>query len=361
MATKETVQPDPPTRSLSSEYDNKHKISTLYVSSIDLYVVPSVAIIWLFCFIDRANIGNARIAGYDYNILLSSTIFYKWIGPGWFILATTLMFGVCTIATGFYRRAELAFRLSLYLIMSPLAGAFGGLLASGILKLDSFSSLTEWRMIFGIEGIITYLLGVIGFFTITDRPETAQWLSEEEKEICRTRIQSERLVQTGEVLDKVDKLYSVPLYIVGSFMNLAIPALSWRVDRRQIFLIGAMPTIIIRYILFLASESPNVRYVACFLIASTAFIIRPLSGAQVSANVVSDTSRSSAIATNVLFGNTEAPNYPTGNGLNLASLIWFKWDNRKRRHRNPEWELAGLTQKEIEDLNWKHPAFRWRP
>ncbi|KAI5455749.1 major facilitator superfamily domain-containing protein [Mariannaea sp. PMI_226] len=518
MATKETVQPDPPTRSLSSEYDDKHKISTLHVSSvangagesvrslnvenavhihkqterrlrlkIDLYVVPSVAIIWLFCFIDRANIGNARIAGmneslqlkgYDYNILLScfyisyillefpATILCKWIGPGWFIPATTLMFGVCTIATGFvqtraqmcvlrfllgvfecgllpgiayylsrwYRRAELAFRLSLYLVMSPLAGAFGGLLASGILKLDSFGSLTEWRMIFGIEGIVTCLLGVIGFFTITDRPETAQWLSEEEKEICRTRIQSERLVQTGEVLDKVDKvklwrgaanpatlstamaflfsnvtvqglgvflpsiistiypnrsviqrqLYSVPPYIVGSFMNLAIPALSWRVDRRQIFLIGATPTIIIGYILFLASESPNVRYAACFLIASTAFIIGPLSGAQVSANVVSDTSRSSAIATNVLFGNTgglvsswtflarEAPNYPTGNGLNLAcaimqlvvtlsALIWFKWDNRKRRHRNPERELAGLTQKEIEDLDWKHPAFRWRP
>lgn len=48
---------------------------------IDLYVVPTVAILYLFCFIDRANIGNARLAGlekdlklkgYDYNIVLSS-------------------------------------------------------------------------------------------------------------------------------------------------------------------------------------------------------------------------------------------------------------------------------------------------
>jgi hypothetical protein len=50
---------------------------------MDLYVVPIVALQYLFSFIDRANIGNARLAGlekdlglhgYEYNILLS--IFY---------------------------------------------------------------------------------------------------------------------------------------------------------------------------------------------------------------------------------------------------------------------------------------------
>lgn len=50
---------------------------------IDLYIIPTVALLYLFCFIDRANIGNARLAGlekdlklkgYDYNMVLS--IFY---------------------------------------------------------------------------------------------------------------------------------------------------------------------------------------------------------------------------------------------------------------------------------------------
>lgn len=50
---------------------------------IDLYIIPTVAILYLFCFIDRANIGNARLAGfeadlklkgYDYNTVLS--VFY---------------------------------------------------------------------------------------------------------------------------------------------------------------------------------------------------------------------------------------------------------------------------------------------
>lgn len=77
---------------------------------------------YLFCFIDRANIGNARLAGlekelglkgYDYNLVL--TVFYisyiifelpsnlccKWLGPGWFIPGLTLSFGVASIGTAF--------------------------------------------------------------------------------------------------------------------------------------------------------------------------------------------------------------------------------------------------------------------
>lgn len=200
--------------------------------------------------------GNARLAGfekdlglkrYDYNIVLSvfyvsyivfeipSNLACKWIGPGWYIPAITLAFGIVSIGTAFvhslssvcavrfllgifeagmlpgiayymsrwYRRSELAFRLSLYLVMAPLAGAFGGLLASGILRLDSFGGLTRWRMIFAIEGIITCGLALIAFFTLTDRPETARWLTQAEKDLAIARVKSER-VGTTEVLDRID-------------------------------------------------------------------------------------------------------------------------------------------------------------
>jgi MFS family permease len=88
--------------------------------------------------------------------------------------------------------------------MAPLAGAFGGLLASGILKLSHFGGLHTWRMIFAIEGIITCGLSVISFFTLTDRPATARWLSQEEKDLAIARVKSERLGIT-EVLDGIDK------------------------------------------------------------------------------------------------------------------------------------------------------------
>jgi len=114
-----------------------------------------------------------------------------------------MMPGIAYYLSRWYRRSELAFRLSLYIVMAPLAGAFGGLLASGILKLHHFGGLHTWRMIFAIEGIITCGLSLIAFLTLTDRPETARWLTQEEKDMAIARVKSER-VATTEVLDKID-------------------------------------------------------------------------------------------------------------------------------------------------------------
>ncbi|GKT88828.1 major facilitator superfamily transporter [Colletotrichum tofieldiae] len=452
---------------------------------LDLHTIPTVALLYLFCFIDRANIGNARIAGldtdiglkgYDYNIVLSTfyvsyilfeipaTVACKWLGPGWFLPITTLLFGIVSIATAFvhdraaicgvrfllgifeagmlpgiayylsrwYQRAELTFRLSLYMVMAPLAGAFGGLLASAILTLDSFGSLHRWRMIFAIEGIVTIILALLSFFTLTDRPETARWLTQEEKDLCIARVKSERVGAT-EVIDKIDKtklkrgmfnpvtleiaviflfnnitvqglafflptivaniyptfstvqkqLYSVPPYVVGAFFTVAFPGLSWYLDRRQVLIALSAPMVMCGYIMFLASKVAKVRYGATFLIASSAMVLGPMSNAHISANVVSDTARSSAIGMNVMFGNIgglistwsflswDAPDFHIGNGLNLAAAsmifilataawFWMKWDNKRRDDRSIEEELAGMSEQEIRDLDWKHPAFRWR-
>ncbi|KAK2047215.1 major facilitator superfamily transporter [Colletotrichum somersetense] len=452
---------------------------------LDLHTIPTVALLYLFCFIDRANIGNARIAGldkdlnlkgYDYNMVLSifyisyilfeipATVACKWMGPGWFLPITSLLFGVVSIATAFvhdrasicgvrfllgifeagmlpgiayylsrwYQRAELTFRLSLYMVMAPLAGAFGGLLASAILTLDHFGGLHHWRMIFAIEGIVTIGLSLISFFTLTDRPETARWLTQDERDLCIARVKSERVGAT-EVIDKIDKtklkrgmfnpvtfqiaiiflcnnitvqglafflptivssiyptyttvqkqLHSVPPYVVGAFFAIAFPSVSWYLDRRQVLIALSAPMTMCGYIMFLASKVARVRYGATFLIASSAMVLGSMSNAHISANVVSDTARSSAIGMNVMFGNIgglistwsfiskDAPDYPIGNGLNLAasSMIlivatsawfWMKWDNKRRDERSIEEELAGMSEQEIRDLDWKHPAFRWR-
>jgi MFS family permease len=173
-----------------------------------------------------------------------------------------------------YRRSELAFRLSLYIVMAPLAGAFGGLLASAILTLDSFGSLHRWRMIFAIEGIITCLLSIISFFTLTDRPETARWLTREEKDLAIARVKSERVGQNEVLLlDNItvqglafftptivrtiypknsvvsQQLHTVPPYIVGAFFTVLIPFISWRIDRRTILFICSAPLMMIGYIM----------------------------------------------------------------------------------------------------------------
>jgi hypothetical protein len=68
----------------------------------------------------------------------------------------------------------------------------------------------------------------------------------------------------------------------------------------------------------------------------------------------------------------DGPNYPIGNGLNLATSsailitsvllgLWMKRDNMKRSNKDIDSALATLSQKEIQDLDWKHPGFRWKP
>jgi len=144
------------------------------------------------------------------------------------------------------------------------------------------------------------------------------------------------------------------------------------------------PLVIVGYIMFLATTNPQVRYAATFLIASGAFANGALCNAQVSANLVSDTARSSAIGVNVMMGNIggliatwsflpfDAPNYPIGNGLNLATsttilitalvlMIWMRLDNKQREKVDAEAVLHGLSQKDVQDLDWRHPEFKWKP
>lgn len=136
--------------------------------------------------------------------------------------------------------------------------------------------------------------------------------------------------------------------------------------------------------MFLASEDPMVRYGATFIIAGGAFAFGALCTAHASANVISDTARSSAIGTTVMFGNIgglistwsflpfDAPNYHIGNGLNLATAtttlllgacLWayMSWDNRRRERVDVPNALAGLSQQQIQNLDWRNPGFRWRP
>lgn len=52
-----------------------------------------------------------------------------------------------TAASATDRKDELGFRLALYIVCAPLAGAFGGLLASGILKIDHIGPYRTWRLV----------------------------------------------------------------------------------------------------------------------------------------------------------------------------------------------------------------------
>jgi len=430
--------------------------------------------------------GNARLAGlekdlglhgFDYNQVLSafyigyivfelpSVFACKLLGPGWYIPSMTIGFGIFSIVTAFctnfhnisavrfllgvceagmlpgiayylsrwYRHKELALRLALYIVMAPLAGAFGGLLASGILGLKHFGSLRTWRMVFAIEGIITCGLGLVALCILPNRPESATWLSASEKDLAIARVKLER-PGTTELIDKFNtpkiakglwnpvtlatslvfllsnitsqglsfftptivssiypgrsvvsnQLYTVPPYVVGAFFTLLIAYLSRRTGRYLVLYICVMPLLMCGFTLFLTSHNPTVRYAATFLAASAAFCFGVLGNALISANVISDTSRSAGIGLNSMCGNIgglistwsylpfDKPDYVIGNGINLAAStarllicallwMWMIWDNKRRSRKDVETEIGSLSMREIQNLDWRNPAFRWKP
>jgi hypothetical protein len=188
-------------------------------------------------FLDRSNIGNARIAGMekdlnfkegDYDWLL--TIFYisyicfgflaimwKIVPPhywaafcvlSWGLVSTVqaaakswgammalrFIMGASEVAYGpgipfllsfFYLRDELGLRSGLFLSAAPLANTFAGALAYAITS--GSPALAKWRVLFLVEGLPTIVMAVVAFFFLPDSPEKARFLNEEEREVARAR------------------------------------------------------------------------------------------------------------------------------------------------------------------------------
>lgn len=204
---------------------------------LDLHLVPLLAALYLLAFLDRSNIGNARIAGMQEDLHLSSsnydwllTIFYisyilftplammwKLVPPhrwaafvvfGWGLVSTAqaathswagmmvlrFIMGAMEVAYGpgvpfllsfFYLRHEVGLRAGLFLSAAPLANTFAGALAYGITS--GSPALAKWRVLFLVEGLPTICMAAVAWFFLPDSPEKAHFLNEEEREVARAR------------------------------------------------------------------------------------------------------------------------------------------------------------------------------
>lgn len=91
----------------------------------------------------------------------------------------------------FYLRHEVGFRCGMFASAAPLASTFAGALAYGITR--GHAKMTNWRLLFLVEGLPTICMAPIAYLFIPDSPDKARFLSAEEKEITRARA----IRQTG--------------------------------------------------------------------------------------------------------------------------------------------------------------------
>jgi MFS family permease len=72
-------------------------------------------------------------------------------------------------------------RVAIFFSAATVAGAFGGLLAYGIERMEGIGGLHGWQWIFCLEGIVTVLVAFFSYFGMHDYPETASFLTDHER------------------------------------------------------------------------------------------------------------------------------------------------------------------------------------
>jgi ACS family tartrate transporter-like MFS transporter len=100
--------------------------------------------------------------------------------------------GLILYFTFWFPRHHHARIVSGFLVGLPVAVALGAPISTALLGLDGWFGLRGWQIMYIAEAIPTVVIGVVTFFVLTDRPEQAKFLTEQERDWLVARIASER-------------------------------------------------------------------------------------------------------------------------------------------------------------------------
>ncbi|KAK2811655.1 hypothetical protein FQN50_001998 [Emmonsiellopsis sp. PD_5] len=243
--------------------------TTKILRKVDYRLVPLLGVLYLLAFIDRGNIGNAKIAGMNddlklhgmqYNIALTvffvpyslfeipSNIVLKILRPSLWISVMMLAWGTVMTLMGivadyrglvvarfflgvtesgffpaatflltiWYRRYEVQTRMAIFYAAASLSGAFSGLLAFGIQKMHGVGNLAGWRWIFILEGLLPVACAFVVWFILPDSPERASFLTPIERKFITARLSSDPGTGGGKVTNN-DKIK--PRHIWAAFKD----------------------------------------------------------------------------------------------------------------------------------------------
>ncbi|KAI4841677.1 MFS general substrate transporter [Aureobasidium sp. EXF-8845] len=397
------------------------------LAKLDLALVPIIMLTYLACFLDRSNIGNVKVAGMPEDIGASAeqfstavSIFYatyvisetpwavllKKFTPKYTIGGLCVVWSLTTIFSGFisnvgglyaarlvlgacegglfpglnlyltmvYKREEMAKRVAYLFVCTALAGAFGGLLAYGILQMDGVSGLAGWKWVYIIEGLFSVGVAVVVFAFLPNDPNNAYFLNDDDKQLMQIRarqraaymgsedfswaevriaITDPKVILSGLIQFCQDILLygfstflpsiikslgyntlqaqylTIPVYIFG---GLAFMLVAWYSDRTSIrgpLVAFANIFGIIGYILIICPTPNGVKFLGTFLCAVAVYNGPGLNMSWLNVNMAPQYRRATAIGFQQTIGNTagvvagqiyrKSP-YVLGNSFSLGAL-----------------------------------------
>ncbi|KIW27007.1 uncharacterized protein PV07_06789 [Cladophialophora immunda] len=405
------------------------KATKKLIRKIDWTLLPFLALLYLLSFLDRTNIGNARLAGLekdlgmaglDYNVALAiffpfyvlveplSNLMMKRTRPSIWIPSIMVAWGVCTTLMGlvhnfpgllvaraalgiaegglfpgvtfyitmWYKRHECGLRMAVFFSAATAAGAFGGLLARGIIEMDGVGGKSGWSWIFILEGLLTLIIAIIAFWTMNDYPSTAKFLTPEERHEVSRRLERDRssladefnmkycwdalkdwkiwvhmfitigiytplysvslflptIVKTLGYTNETAQLMTVPPYIVACFCCITGGYAADKLKTRGLFMIGFNCAALLGLILLISSQNPHVKYTGCFFFVAGIYPNVPQGVAWNGNNIGGSLKRAVGIAMHVGFGNlggavsgfiylsSDSPKFTKGHAILIAML-----------------------------------------
>ncbi|AXJ94917.1 MULTISPECIES: MFS transporter [unclassified Sphingomonas] len=81
--------------------------------------------------------------------------------------------------------------VAIFMVSIPAANFIGAPISGALLSMDGLLGLRGWHWIFILEGIPATLLGIACLFVLSDRPEQARWLSDEQRGWLAQRLATE--------------------------------------------------------------------------------------------------------------------------------------------------------------------------
>jgi MFS transporter, ACS family, tartrate transporter len=211
---------------------------------VALRIVPFIILLYFVAYIDRVNIGFAALTmnkdlgfsptvfGFGAGIFfwgyflfeVPSNIILDKVGARLWIARVMITWGIISAAmafvwdsTSFYvlrfllgaaeagffpgiilylsywfpahRRAAIT---SLFMAAVPISVVFGSPLSSALLELNGIGGFQGWQWMFILEAVPALILGVVVLFYMTDKPEKAKWLADEERTWLVEAMNAER-------------------------------------------------------------------------------------------------------------------------------------------------------------------------
>jgi ACS family tartrate transporter-like MFS transporter len=210
-------------------------------------LVPFLALLFLFNYLDRVNVGFAALTmtqdlGFSPSVFglgggllflsfflfaIPSTVWLERVGARRWLFCILVIWGSLSASTAFVQTpmhfyvvrfllgiAEAGFvpgvifyltywfppayrarHFAGFVSAGPLSFIIGGPVSSLILAMDGIAGLHGWQWLFLLEGLPAVLLAFVALRVLPDRPADAAWLSADEKRIIAARLASDDVAE----------------------------------------------------------------------------------------------------------------------------------------------------------------------